>query len=442
MFKLSEALTSPAIEELRYAIVTFITGGCIRLIQDVNGGKLPKKFSFIVHTERSREAHAWQEEVVGTVVGDLQEASKTNPELVEKLVESSYEDLLRSLRLLPNPVPDLSTTLAHVISQLPNVMITRVNSEKDIKELLDDSGQLYLRTPLNIFIGGQILDRGLTISNMIGFYYGRTANRFQQDTVLQHSRMYGPRPIDDLAVTRFYTTAGIYSVMNTIHDFDAALREAFEKGGQDAGVVFLRKDDANRIVPCSPNKILLSATTTLRPRKRLLPIGFQTGHANDVRRVVRKIDGIVDQLEGAKPSDKPFLIDADVAKAIVDLIGQTFEFDEEEAGWDINAFKAAIDYLSRSIPANSNAGKLWCLIRRDRDITRMRTKGRFQNSPDTKQEQDAIDKLDPSTPVLMLLKQNGKETNGWRDSPFWWPVLQVPLNAQTVVFTSELVDEP
>jgi Z1 domain len=330
MFKLSEALTSPAIEELRYAIVTFITGGCIRLIQDVNGGKLPKKFSFIVHTERSREAHAWQEEVVGTVVGDLQEASKTNPELVEKLVESSYEDLLRSLRLLPNPVPDLSTTLAHVISQLPNVMITRVNSEKDIKELLDDSGQLYLRTPLNIFIGGQILDRGLTISNMIGFYYGRTANRFQQDTVLQHSRMYGPRPIDDLAVTRFYTTAGIYSVMNTIHDFDAALREAFEKGGQDAGVVFLRKDDANRIVPCSPNKILLSATTTLRPRKRLLPIGFQTGHANDVRRVVRKIDGIVDQLEGAKPSDKPFLIDADVAKAIVDLIGQTFEFDEEE----------------------------------------------------------------------------------------------------------------
>jgi hypothetical protein len=55
-------------------------------------------------------------------------------------------------------------------------------------------GQLRLRTPLNIFIGGQILDRGITIANLIGFYYGRDPQRFQQDTVLQHSRMYGFRP--------------------------------------------------------------------------------------------------------------------------------------------------------------------------------------------------------------------------------------------------------
>jgi hypothetical protein len=30
-------------------------------------------------------------------------------------------------------------------------------------------GQLRLRTPLNPFIGGQILDRGITIKNLIGF---------------------------------------------------------------------------------------------------------------------------------------------------------------------------------------------------------------------------------------------------------------------------------
>jgi len=45
-----------------------------------------------------------------------------------------------------------------------------------------------------MFIGGQILDRGITIGNLIGFYYGRNPNRFQQDTVLQHSRMYPLAP--------------------------------------------------------------------------------------------------------------------------------------------------------------------------------------------------------------------------------------------------------
>ena len=39
-------------------------------------------------------------------------------------------------------------------------MITKVNSDKAVKELLADDGQLRLRTPLNMFIGGQILDSG------------------------------------------------------------------------------------------------------------------------------------------------------------------------------------------------------------------------------------------------------------------------------------------
>ncbi len=70
-------------------------------------------------------------------------------------------------------------------------MVTKVNSEEDVMNLLDDQGQLKLRTPLNIFIGGQILDRGITVANLIGFFYGRSPKKFQQDTVLQHSRMFG-----------------------------------------------------------------------------------------------------------------------------------------------------------------------------------------------------------------------------------------------------------
>jgi hypothetical protein len=68
-----------------------------------------------------------------------------------------------------------------------HITITKVKSDDDVASLLDSTGQLKLRTPLNIFIGGQVLDRGVTLANLIAFYYGRRPNKFQQDTVLQHS---------------------------------------------------------------------------------------------------------------------------------------------------------------------------------------------------------------------------------------------------------------
>ena len=86
-----------------------------------------------------------------------------------------------------------------------------------------------------MFIGGQILDRGITINNLIAFYYGRNPNRFQQDTVLQHSRMYGARSTADLAVTRFYAPLHVHQLMRRIHEFDGALREAFRSGAHDRG---------------------------------------------------------------------------------------------------------------------------------------------------------------------------------------------------------------
>lgn len=145
------------------------------------------------------------------------------------------------------------------------LMITTVNSEKDVNELLDENGQLKIRTPLNIFIGGQILDRGITIGNLIGFYYGRNPKNFQQDTVLQHSRMYGYRPVEDLAVTRFYTTMRIYESMKIINEFDESLRQKIANSEKDNAVVFIQKDSKNSIVPCSPNKIFLSQIITIKP---------------------------------------------------------------------------------------------------------------------------------------------------------------------------------
>ena len=60
--------------------------------------------------------------------------------------------------------------------------------------------------------------------------------------MLQHSRMYGYRSKEDLAVTRFYTTKDLYNRMSKINDFDTKLREDFEQGNFEKGVIFISKD--------------------------------------------------------------------------------------------------------------------------------------------------------------------------------------------------------
>ena len=322
-------------------------------------------------------------------------------------------------------------------------MITKVNSEKDVNMLLDDQGQLKLRVPLNVFIGGQILDRGITISNLIGFYYGRNPKTYQQDTVLQHSRMFGYRPIEDLAVTRFYTTRGIYDVMMRIHEFDTALRTAFERGSHDNGVVFIQKDTKNHIIPCSPNKIILSNTTTLKPFSRLLPVGMQTFAKSKIAKLMEEINVEIEGLQAKAGSLDPFLIDIDDAVRVVEKIRQTYD-PQGGAEWDSFAFLSSMEYLSKNTPDYKLIGKVWCIVRKDRNIQRKKANGDFQNSPDTasqeKSELRIARKSAKTIPALILLRQNGKEEDGWRGCPFWWPVLVAPENTKTVIFAGLSVE--
>jgi hypothetical protein len=47
--------------------------------------------------------------------------------------------------------------------------------------LLDERSELRLPTSFNIFVGGSILDRGITIPNLIAFYCGRNPKTMQAD---------------------------------------------------------------------------------------------------------------------------------------------------------------------------------------------------------------------------------------------------------------------
>ncbi|HEY6344999.1 MAG TPA: Z1 domain-containing protein [Bryobacteraceae bacterium] len=434
--QIDRVLTEKNAAVLAAAVVAFLVGGTVRRLQQKAAGQRLQKYSFLFHTEQSRSSHEWQETVAGAIREALVDQARADSPLFHELVRAAYMDLKRSIELEGVTLPTLDDVQRVVVEALDTgqIMITKVNSDNDIKKLLAEDGQLKLRTPFNMFIGGQILDRGITINNLIGFYYGRDPKRFQQDTVLQHSRMYGARATADLAVTRFYAPQHVYRIMKRIHEFDAALRDAFESGEHDREVYFIQKDASNRLIPCSPNKLLFSDVVSIRPGRRLVLSGFQTVSKSRGTKGLNELDARIEKFTGA--SEEPVLIDLADGVGLLKRAFANLEFDGVSED-DREAHIAALEHLSRTCKNPDLEGKVWLLAARDRNIARYREEGRYSNAPDTKQQKDLARAKAAQIPVLMLLRQNGDEAKGWRGLPFWWPVIITPRSGITSVFAME-----
>ncbi|MCA0972044.1 Z1 domain-containing protein [Halobacillus litoralis] len=442
--KMDQLLTQKSITNIRSAVVNFIVGSAIRRWQQNQMDKPLEKYAMVIHTERGKEAHAWQKELIRNMEDQLIAEAHLESDLLRTLTKGSYDQLIQSVAAFDSlPQPRFDDVWKEVVESLQEeyVISTVVNSEKDVHELLDHRGELKLRAPMNIFIGGQLLDRGVTIRNMIGFFYGRNPRSFQQDTVLQHSRMYGARPLEDMAVTRFYTSGRIYDVMKQIHEFDTELRRAFERGGHKQGVVFIQKEENNQILPCSPNKIMLSSLTMIQPHKRMLPVGFQTGYKTYIQKTVRQmdeklkslVDGAVDEKEGA------YLVPAEDVRSLVGLIHSTLEMDEGR-DFHLDEYESVLDYLTTE---NEKGAYVWLVIRGRRKIQRFNGAGQYENSPDTpgsgKGELSIARRVAEHHPALILLRQEGKKEHGWRGTPFYWPVLVAQRHTTPTVFAKKTV---
>jgi hypothetical protein len=447
-FKLDDVLTTSQIDGYRTAIVNFVVGGCIQRINGIKAGGKSKKlrYSFLLHSEAGKSAHDWQEKLTEAIVERLKTAAEAGDSIFSELVAKSHADFEKSLKLASQPVPSLAEVTSSVAQALTGEYITivKVNSDDDVAAQLDSTGQLKLRTPFNIFLGGQVLDRGVTLANLIGFYYGRRPNRFQQDTVLQHSRMYGYRR-PDLAVTRFYTSRAIRFAMSQMEEFDASLRAAIEAGG-DKAVQFIRKAADGSIVPCSPNKILVATTQTLRPYKRILPIGFQTGYKTGANAIGKIVEALDEQVEGLCGFDsaKPTLVPLGTALDLLTQIEPTMHFPEDDAPpFDWDGARAALTHLSQQHSDPKKRGKVLLWAARDRNSSRLASESShatYIETPDSEKTEGRLAKTYATdNPILFLLRQNGGEDEGWRGTPFYWPVIRAQARTPTAVYTAETI---
>lgn len=458
---LNSAVSSANIYGLTYALISYFMGTAVRRIQERNSHNKDYKTSALIHVELDKRNHDWQSRVINRLIDSIKCAiveEDLSDQRIWAAIDAIYDDFTSSNKkgrdegLISVELPEKEDVMDEIRNifnpKKNNYHVQIVNSDEQVESLLDEeTGELQLDTAANIFIGGNILDRGITIKNMLCFFYGRNPKNFQQDTVLQHARMYGARSKEDMAVTRLHTTSTIYRILVRMNELDNQLREWFLEGrdnGSDMNAVFVGYD--KNIKPCATQKIKASNALTLKKQMRMVPAGFWTGSNTAIKKTITKIDSLIETSPHFSDKDDNgfFEMDSYTVKEILSLIESTFIYQDRgnihnmDRKNDIKEMLCALEYCT-----SKSDGKVFVLHRTNRNMTRLRANGGYIDAPDdghtdTRPSRDkAID-----TPVVMFLKQEGKknvdaatgENIGWNDAPFYWPVLMSQQNINPVMF--------
>lgn len=456
-FYLESRAHSENLDSLNFAVVSYLFAAAVRTIQTKKKSNKKYYSSCLIHCEINKHKHAWQEELITEIIEDIKQAflHKANSDLhILDLESDAYESLKLSNELgnRQGLIHEKFPTFAEVEAEVKRILeyndytINVVNSEEPgkVATMLNDKGQLRLEQALNFFIGGSILDRGITIDNMLCFFYGRDPKKFQMDTVLQHARMYGARDKEDMACTRFFTTPDIYDVLKTMNVFDDYLyqylkahRDTVQTDEFTSMVIGYDK----RISPSAQNKYTPANTKVLKPYQRTYPVGFQTIEPTENNKLTKKIEEVLQHaVDGKKANEDGFyLVHYNDVVEILSLIRESYtyatEYNNVGLEWDINDMVTPLEHLTYDTD-----GMVLVTVRGDRNLSREREnifdkRGRFIDAPEAGGEINIDKKNAIDRPVLVLLKQNGLKDLGWRGTAFFWPVLTTPQNMNAGIFT-------
>lgn len=413
-------------------IINFIIGGCI--LRKINPNA---HYSYVIHTNTQTSSHARHENITEIFYLSLKERDDITIPIIGKLLFESYKDIERSVKEFNFLMPDYEEIKADFFNAIDKDYISTsvINSKKQLEPYLnEDNGELRLRTPFSIFVGGQAIDRGVTIPNMIGFYYGRNPRLMQQDTVMQHSRMFGYRDQTMLSVTRFYTTRNIYENITKMTEFDEELRKDIETNEYQEGIYFLRKDENGKIIPCSPDKVKMSNIVFIKPGTRILTIGFSPICKSESIKSLREINKLLDTLI-INDSKHEVLVSTDDLERIIMLAYEILTPDRDSVRFITkDKFISLFSYLTKKDK------KAYLLVRRGRKLSKFKDNNTsYSDAPDTPQDELSIaNQISQKYPVLMMIHQDGTG-DGWQNREFWWPVLLVQRDLPRIVFS---LDEP
>lgn len=431
IFRIEEILSNEEkLPVFKKGIINFFVGVLVLKYKEEKN----MHYAYVVHTATQKDNHFSLQNIAEVFLEQIKNRDKVQETIIEKMLLQSYEDIKKSVIAYGKYMPpyEYIKEQFYMVIDKRYYNIDTVNNDNDVEALLNEDGELKLTTPFSIFVGGQMLDRGVTIPNMIGFYYGRNPKTMQQDTVLQHSRMFGYRK-NLLPVTRFYTTERIHSNMEKITEIDIALREDIENKKQGNGVYFITQKDQN-IRPCSPDKIRVSDIVLLQGYKRLLPVGFSPVCKTVYDKINKNIEKLLN--EGKNIDEHSYLFKTKQIEELIEEVYKTFKQDKETYRFITS------DEMLTSLKYFSKRDKVYCLVYKNVNVGKYKNKEfKLQDSPDTGQTHlKRAKELAVEDPCLMLFQEKGM-SDGWNGRAFWWPVLVAPKNVPKTIYASKIVNE-
>jgi hypothetical protein len=359
-------------EGLENAIYTFILTAAYRI-----GFERDSRCNFLLHpSARTFDHNLIRDKVKRFVLDTLN--NLTSEDLAPKFL-SCYEDLKSNKPQLPS----LLELLQEAQRTAFNVVVMN-SSPGNLSRGLPVSGA-------NIFIGGNVLGRGIVVPKLQTIYYCRSAQRLTIDTYWQHSRAFGYDR--DAALVRLFMPPRLYSNFVQMSDSIMQLFDSLESSNSEDVLVVTPRG----MQPTRAAVVQDLASDCIVGGANHFPINPSQENAD-------KLD---DLLKNFDEKESHYIVDA---KEAANFLAATET--EELGGIERSIFEEAIKNINLD-------GKVVLAVRRDRAISA--NTGTLLSPDDrrlsSKYEKDA---------VLILYRLTGEKAKGWDGQPFWVPNVKLP----------------
>lgn len=381
-------------KSLLEALDTFMVGATFKRTQEAD-----QNCAFLCHVSTKTSDHRHIVDLLRKYKTDLARDLKVRKSSVVQRLKSAFDDLAATHARLAQS--DFDKLLNAIQFFSPGITVKLVNGETD--------EDVAVRSPYNLFVGGNKLGRGVTIKNLLVSYYGRHPRTPQADTVLQHARMYGYRR-KDIGLLRLWLPNQLHTVFRAINRMEVSLRDLIAKRpSEEFRGVYLE----GGVHPTRKNVLVPGALGVYTGGGAYNP--SQMVRTEEVVPRTAKLDRLLEEI-----GDKTFVaLPMDVIKA---LIKQTMP-DEvlAERVWDPIAMAESMGQYATL--RDENIGYVY--VDRDRDLqeSRRETQGILSGG-----EAGAVpsDKL---TLFMLRTKAKGKQHAAW------WPQVRFPSGRYAFAFS-------
>lgn len=375
------------------ALDTFMVGATFKRTKEAD-----QNCAFLCHVSTRTADHKHIVDLLRQYKTDLATKVRAkNPAVLGRL-RAAYDDLATTHAGLKNSKFDDLVDAIGFFS--PGITVKLVNGQTD--------EDVAVRSPYNLFVGGNKLGRGVTIKNLLVSYYGRNPKRPQADTVLQHARMYGYRR-KDIGLLRLFLPRELHVVFKAINQMEQGLRDliARQPAEEFRGIYVESGLSATRRNILAPGSIgIYSAGSIYNPAQIVRDVTVKS-HTEKINKKVAAVKN---------KSYVEFSIEDMQALIALTVPDQT----KSERVWNPTAVAESIGQFAKL--HKQKTGLVYVDRDRGLDANRRETQGILEGGEAGKVPGDKM------TLFLLRTAGHGSEHDGW------WPQIRFPVGRYAFAF--------